>query len=69
MPQISNYERFRFELDFTQPKCVALIFISSKSTKPQAEILLGVCVFKSLTMSYSHMGRPHTTIGAEHFHF
>ena len=20
-------------------------------------------------MSYSHMGKPHTTIGAEHFHF
>ena len=24
---------------------------------------------KCLTMTYSHMGRPHTTIGAEHFHF
>ncbi len=24
---------------------------------------------KSLAMSYSHMGRPHTTIGAERFHF
>ena len=24
---------------------------------------------KSLTMSYSHMGNPHTTIGAEPFHF
>ena len=22
-----------------------------------------------LMMSYSHMGRPHTTIGAERFHF
>jgi len=22
-----------------------------------------------LTMTYSHMGRPHTTIGAERFHF
>ena len=22
-----------------------------------------------LTVSYSHMGRPHTTIGAERFHF
>ena len=26
-------------------------------------------VFKSLAVSYSHMGRPHTTIGAERFHF
>jgi hypothetical protein len=26
-------------------------------------------LFKSLAMSYSHMGRPHTTIGAERFHF
>ena len=24
---------------------------------------------KSLTMTYSHMRRPHTTIGAEQFHF
>ena len=24
---------------------------------------------KCLTMSYSHMGNPHTTIGAEPFHF
>ena len=26
-------------------------------------------LFKSLTMTYSHMGKPHTTIGAEWFHF
>ncbi len=26
-------------------------------------------LFKILAMSYSHMGRPHTTIGAERFHF
>jgi hypothetical protein len=24
---------------------------------------------KSLTMTYSHMGKPHTTIGAKSFHF
>ena len=24
---------------------------------------------KSLAMSYSHMGKPHTTIGANSFHF
>ena len=24
---------------------------------------------KSLAMTYSHMGKPHTTIGAERFHF
>ena len=24
--------------------------------------------FKCLTTTYSHMGRPHTTIGAETFH-
>ena len=28
----------------------------------------GFCI-KSLAVSYSHMGRPHTTIGAERFHF
>ena len=25
-------------------------------------------VFRCLTMTYSHMGMPHTTIGAEPFH-
>ena len=26
-------------------------------------------LFRSLTMTYSHMGRPHTTIGDTSFHF
>lgn len=26
-------------------------------------------LFGSLAVTYSHMGRPHTTIGAERFHF
>jgi hypothetical protein len=29
----------------------------------------GFFVIKILAVSYSHMGRPHTTIGAEQFHF
>ena len=29
----------------------------------------GVFFFGSLAMTYSHMGKPHTTIGAELFHF
>ena len=29
----------------------------------------GFSLKRSLAMSYSHMGRPHTTIGAERFHF
>ena len=29
----------------------------------------GALEFKSLTMTYSHMGKPHTTIGAKSFHF
>ena len=36
----------------------ALIFTASMSA----------VLNKSLTMTYSHMGRPHTTIGAESFH-
>ena len=30
---------------------------------------IGVFFFKSLTMTYSHMGKPHTTIGDVSFHF
>ena len=26
------------------------------------------CLFRSLAMTYSHMGKPHTTIGDEPFH-
>ncbi len=37
-----------------------------KKTAPFRERL---SLNKSLAMSYSHMGRPHTTIGAERFHF
>ena len=32
-------------------------------------MLDGVVLFKSLTMTYSHMGKPHTTIGDAAFHF
>ena len=37
--------------------------------KAPPAMLTGRFVFKSLTMTYSHMGRPHTTIGAKSFHF
>ena len=30
---------------------------------------LGSLRYKCLTMTYSRMGRPHTTIGAKRFHF
>ena len=30
---------------------------------------VGVFFFGSLAMTYSHMGRPHTTIGDASFHF
>ena len=42
-------------------------FLSGKK-KPQQVTLLGLSN-KSLTMTYSHMGRPHTTIGDASFHF
>ena len=29
----------------------------------------GVFFFRSLAMTYSHMGKPHTTIGDEPFHY
>ena len=31
--------------------------------------LAGVFLIRSLAMTYSHMGRPHTTIGDDAFHF
>ena len=30
---------------------------------------MGVFIFGSLAMTYSHMGKPHTTIGDASFHF
>ena len=36
--------------------------------KAPPEALTGLCN-RSLTMTYSHMGKPHTTIGAKSFHF
>ena len=53
-----------------QPKSEGLLMQESRSsrtthkkTPPKAGFLN-----KSLTTTYSHMGRPHTTIGAESFH-
>ena len=36
--------------------------------KPETLTNLGF-LFRSLAMTYSHMGKPHTTIGEESFHF
>jgi hypothetical protein len=36
---------------------------------PNKNTLGGLFLFKSLTMTYSHMGKPHTTIGDMSFHF
>ena len=36
--------------------------------KAPSGLLTGLWI-RSLTMTYSHMGRPHTTIGAKSFHF
>ena len=49
----------------------AEIHSKSKIAKEKARTRLstGFLIFKSLAVSYSHMGRPHTTIGAERFHF
>ena len=37
--------------------------------KPDYLSITGLLLNKCLTMTYSRMGRPHTTIGAERFHF
>src|SRR5690606_10527910 len=44
----------------------SLGFFSAPRKKPR-RVTLGLWD-RCLTMSYSHMGRPHTTIGAERFH-
>ena len=43
--------------------------IKRLTKKPPSARHLGVYRYKSLAMTYSHMGRPHTTIGAKSFHF
>ena len=40
----------------------------SRQNKTPAAKATGVGI-RCLAVSYSHMGKPHTTIGAEHFHF
>ena len=50
--------------DFTRQ--LSGIFLVIK--KPQTIADLGFCC-RRLTMTYSHMGRPHTTIGDASFHF
>ena len=37
--------------------------------KQSPDQLAGASLNKCLTMTYSRMGRPHTTIGAKRFHF
>ena len=42
-------------------------FIKFKTKKTQP--IGWVFLFRSLAMTYSHMGKPHTTIGDASFHF
>ena len=44
-------------------------FSLRQKNTPQRYGLQGTFGIKCLAMSYSHMGRPHTTIGAKWFHF
>ncbi len=45
----------------------ALIFPLRKDKPPTSECGSGVW-YRCLTMTYSHMGKPHTTIGDASFH-
>ena len=47
--------------------CQRILDVSTLKTKPQLLSQLG---FRNLilTMTYSHMGKPHTTIGDASFH-
>ena len=46
-----------------------LWFSRAKKSPCRPKTTEAFLLFKSLAVTYSHMGRPHTTIGAEHFHF
>ncbi|GKW50713.1 hypothetical protein NCCP2165_29280 [Halomonas sp. NCCP-2165] len=44
-------------------------YLTARHTKnPDHLMMIGASLKKCLTMTYSRMGRPHTTIGAERFH-
>ena len=44
-------------------------FLASIKNKTPAAFAAGVFFFRSLAMTYSHMGKPHTTIGDTSFHY
>ena len=53
-------------------KIAALVghgFLNPETKKTPATYATGVFTFRSLAMTYSHMGKPHTTIGDEPFHY
>ena len=59
-------------IDYVQIMAAILIHEYSKiqmHKKRATPVGMALFAFRCLTMSYSHMGRPHTTIGAERFHF
>ena len=43
--------------------------VGCQGNKKAATLRVAAFRNKILAVSYSHMGRPHTTIGAERFHF
>nr|ADI16713.1 hypothetical protein [uncultured gamma proteobacterium HF0010_05D02] len=43
--------------------------VTRLKNKTPSTFVLGVLFFRSLAMTYSHMGKPHTTIGDASFHF
>jgi hypothetical protein len=45
------------------------ITVAHPKNKTPSTYVLGVFFFRSLAMTYSHMGKPHTTIGDASFHF
>ncbi len=48
---------------------VQLSHYQRTNTKKALAFLLGLSLIWRLAMTYSHMGKPHTTIGEAAFHF
>ena len=65
MPESSNYVLSTKWGSLRGHPCNALLY---PIKNPVAQMYHGI-LFRSLAMTYSHMGNPHTTIGDVTFHF
>ena len=64
-PKGEEFGLAKFRITMTLAERVLIVHpIKKGQSRRDCPLFIGC-----LTMTYSHMGRPHTTIGAERFHF